>query len=175
MVSNKNYIAGWLYGSIHELVKLFRPTSDDMAYALITSLDSDVAPGRLLSSSPDWASLMPTAKAVGEFIIVETKDLVRAEHQAPIFFGFDEVWFFPNDTIELKPISPWIVGPARIDDGKLKGLAGWMNKNDCACGFGDGEGINFVVKAPEGIARYIFGYSLAQVAPDAVTGIVASP
>lgn len=40
-------------------------------------------------------------------------------------------------------------------------LGDWMKRNSCSLGLGDGEGLNFVVKA-HGLTRHLLGHSLNQ-------------
>ena len=64
-----------------------------------------------------------------------------------LFFGFDEIWFFPSDRVAPKPESVWIVGPKRIDQTKLDRLGPWMSDTGCSLALGDGAGLNVIVKA----------------------------
>lgn len=92
-------------------------------------------------------------------------ELLRKTHSPrPICFGFDEVWSFPSEVIEGKPDSVAIVGPVRIDQAKLDKLGEWMGRCSCSLELGDGEGLNFIVKA-HGVVKYLLGHSLEQPRP----------
>lgn len=59
----------------------------------------------------------PLKDHVREFasgLLVPAELLLEANSTQQIFFGFDEVWFFPSDPSEPKPDSAWLVGPARV-------------------------------------------------------------
>jgi hypothetical protein len=78
-----------------------------------------------------------------------------------IFFGFDEVWFFPNKNIQSKPPSGSLVGPARLSQARFKRPGKWMADNGCALALGGGEGLNFAIRA-RGLVRFLLGYSIEQ-------------
>ena len=158
----KDYVAGWLDSSIHEFMEHFPRTSTRMTFALITCLDSNLDPMSLLSKSPELKSLARDVKPVRKAILLPTERLLDAGSQ--LFFGFDEVWFFPSEKIKPKPESAWLVGPKRIDQAKLDKLGHWMADNDCSLALGDGDGLNLIVKA-RGLVRYLIGYSMGQSQP----------
>jgi hypothetical protein len=154
-------VAGWLDSSIHDFLEAFADVPDSTAYALVTCLDSQPNTASLLRRSPDLRSVARKCQLVGHAILLPTATLLEANAQTPLFTGFDEVWFFPNDTIEPKPDSAWLVGPNRISRSKLQVLGPWMRKNNCTLGLGDGEGLNVAVKGHE-MARYLIAHSLSQ-------------
>ncbi len=165
MVSYKDYVAGWLDSSIHDfLAVLPAPLGDGIQYALITCLDSNLDPAALLEQSPELR-LLGEARRLGTGLLVSGQRLLETNARQRLFFGFDEVWFFMDEPGEAKPESAWLVGPARIKQGKLDALGGWMAKHGCSLALGDGEGLNFVVKA-RGIKKYLLGHSLDQSPPD---------
>jgi hypothetical protein len=94
---------------------------------------------------------------------------VIAAYAANIFFGFDEVWFFPTDDIEQKPNVGSLVGPSRIDQATLDQFDSWMTANRCSLGLGDGIGLNFIVKA-HGLVRNLLGHSMQQPQADVTIG-----
>jgi hypothetical protein len=161
VVSYEDYVAGWLDSSIHDFLGNLPEPSESMDFALITSLDSNVAASSLLGKSPHLESVVHDAKPLGTGILLPTALMLQADAGNRIFFGFDEVWFFPNDKIEPKPELAWLVGPNRIDQAKLDRLGPWLVDNGCSLALGDGVGLNFVVKA-RGLVRYLIGSSMSQ-------------
>src|SRR5580693_7092204 len=103
MVHFEDYVAGWLDNSISDFLKYFPRTLEKMKYALITSLDSDTCPSKLLGKSPELKTLARKAKPLGDGFIVPTLSILNDD--GTIFYGFDEVWFFPDDKISAKPKS----------------------------------------------------------------------
>jgi hypothetical protein len=161
LVQYKDYVAGWLDSSIPDFLELLGRPPADMAYALITWLDSIPGPASLLSACPELRPLSRAAWAVGDAILVRTEPLLDTNSKSPIFFGFDEVWFFPTADIEPKPDAASLVGPKRITQLKMRKLGRWMTKNNCSLGLGDGGGLNMIVKAG-GTAKHLIGHSLTQ-------------
>jgi hypothetical protein len=172
MVTYNDYVAGWLDSSIRAFLEALPGHSDGMKYALVTCLDSDLAPRSLLKKSPALRPLVTEARPLGRGFLLPTRSLREADAHSQLIFGFDEVWFFPGDSIKPKPNSAWLVGPARIDQKKLDKLGAWMSENSCSLGLGDGEGLNFIVKA-RGLVRQLIGQSLDQPSPGAT--FVAAP
>jgi hypothetical protein len=164
MVSYEDYVAGWLDSSIHDFLELFAAAPKSMDYALMTCLDSNPDLASLLDASPEFRSLMANARPLGRGLLLPTKELLEAESSDRVFFGFDEVWFFPSEKIEPKPEAVGLVGPARVDQRTLNRLGAWMTGSSCSLGIGDGEGLNFIVKA-RGLVRYLLGHSNDQAAP----------
>jgi hypothetical protein len=113
MISFEKYVAGWLDSSVHDLLEVLPPKSRSTTYALITCLDSNLEPGWLLDESADFKSLMAGtgARPVDGGLLLPTQKLLELDSCQRIFFGFDEVWFFPNDRIEPKPHSAGWSGP----------------------------------------------------------------
>jgi len=165
-VSCKDYVAGCLDSSIHDSLGALPRTSEKLKYALITCLDSDLNPGALLKTSPHLQSVASKAKPLQKGLLVPTKLLLQADSHDRLFFGFDEVWFFPTENIEPKPDSGWLVGPARIDQNELDKLGAWMTANSCSLALGDGQGLNFIIKA-RGLVKHLLGHSIDQAEPNA--------
>lgn len=161
MIKYSDYVAGWLGSSIHDFLRVFPTTSKTMQYALITCLDSNLDPRNLLETSPELRQLNGYAEAIGNAIIVPTQAILQTESRCSLFYGFDEVWFFPTKTIDPKPESAWIVGPARINASKIDELGPWMKRNKCSLALGDGEGVNFIIKA-RGLVKHLLGHSIDQ-------------
>src|SRR6266511_1765550 len=157
MMKYKNYVAGWLDSSIHDFLAVFPPRSASAKYALITCLDSNPEPRSLLDRSPELKALAPDATTIGKGVLLPTRLLLQADSETQIFFGFDEVWFFPTDDIQPKPELARLVGPARIDEKRVGKLARWMTENSCSLAMGDGEGLNFLVTA-RGLVRYLLAH-----------------
>jgi len=84
-----------------------------------------------------------------------------------MFFGFDEIWFFPSEPLQPKPDTAWLVGPARVEGRTLKALGSWMTANSCTLALGGGTGLNFVLKA-RGLVKYFVGISTDQPSVDDV-------
>src|SRR5436190_23455370 len=103
MICYKDYVAGWLDRSIRDFLEHFPSTSKSMDFALITALDSNLIPSSLLSLNPELKSIRQEAKPLQGGILLPTALLRKADASHRIFFGFDEVWFFPNDRIKPKP------------------------------------------------------------------------
>lgn len=164
IVSCKDYVAGWLDSSICDFLEVFSPGSAATKYALITCLDSNGAPASLRKKSPELKLLASKARVLGTGLLLPTELLLQANSRSRILFGFDEIWFFPGNDIEAKADSPSLVGPGRLDQEKLNKLGGWMSRCSCSLALGDGEGLNFVVKA-QGLARCLLGHSLMQPEP----------
>jgi hypothetical protein len=165
IVSHKDYVAGWFDSSIRGCLEHFQP-SKSMDFALITSLDSNLDPSSLLGKSQELKSIGHLAKRLKKGILLPTAEMLEADADNQIFFGFDEVWFFPTDKIKPIPDAAWLVGPRRIDQRKLDSLGTWMVDNRCSLALGDGDGLNVIVKA-RGLIKHLIGYSLSQPQPTA--------
>jgi hypothetical protein len=163
MVYFEDYVAGWLDSSIGDFLRQLPRTSEKLKYALITSLDSDATPSKLLGKSPELKPIAKEAKPLGDGFIVPTSLILKGD--ATIFYGFDEVWFFPDDKIGAKPKSAWVVGPNRLDQSSLNEFGSWLRTNRCSLALGDGDGLNFIVKA-RGLVKYLLAYSIFQPEPE---------
>jgi hypothetical protein len=164
IVSNKDYVAGWLDSSIHDFLEVLSPSAASTKYALITCLDSNLDTAALRDKSPELRSIANKLQILGSGLLLPTQLLLETDSTNRIFFGFDEVWFFPNKSIEPKPPSVSLVGPARLDQARFNKLGKWMSGNSCSLALGGGEGLNFVVRA-HGLARFLLGYSIEQPEP----------
>lgn len=167
LLSNKDYVAGWLDTSIHDFLEMLPPNQADTRYSLITCLDSDPDPASLRTKSRHLRTVASNTRVLATGLLLPTKLLLEADSHSQIFFGFDEAWFFPSDEIAPKPDSARLVGPSRIDRLSFNKLCKWMSRNSCSLGLGDGEGLNFIVKA-QGLVRYVLGHSLEQPQPGMV-------
>ena len=161
MVQYNEYVAGWLDASIADFLKLLPPSAPSLDYALITCIDSNPDPRSMLETSPELHVLSADARPCGSGLLVPGKLLLDPEVCSRLFFGFDEVWFFPDDNIAPKPPAAWLTGPARVDQSALDRLGQWLSTNSCALGLGDGAGLNFIVKA-HGLVKYLLAQSIAQ-------------
>ena len=161
IVAYKDYVAGWLDSSIHDFVEVLSPPASSVKYALITCLDSNPNPASLRDRSPELKSIAKKMEVLGTGLILSAKLLLETDSSKQIFFGFDEVWFFPNKTIQPKPPSVSLIGPARLNQARLEKVGKWMADNACSLALGGGEGLNFVVQA-HGLVRYLVGYSIEQ-------------
>lgn len=160
-MSVRGYVAGWLDSSIHDFLEVLSPRGADTKYALITCLDSNPNPASLRAASPELKRITSKLKILGNGLLLPTKLLLETESSNPIFFGFDEVWFFPSKDIGPKPSAGSLVGPARLDQARLRMLGKWMADNSCSLGLGGGEGLNFVVRA-QGLTGFLLGHTLGQ-------------
>jgi hypothetical protein len=161
IVADRDYVAGWLDSSVHDFLGVLAPSDGSMKYALITCLDSNPNPGSLRNTSPELKRFSRSLKVLETGLLLPAKALLETEPSKPIFFGFDELWFFPTKNIEPKPPAASLLGPGRITQARLKRLRKWMADNSCSLGLGGGEGLNFVVRA-QGLARFLLGHSLEQ-------------
>jgi hypothetical protein len=164
MIQFKDYVAGWLAGSINDFIKVFPKQSRTMEYALISRLDSESDIVSLRRSCKELGFLADNGRFVGKGLLVPTRRLreVNSEHQ--VFLGFDEVFFFPTDQIQPKPESASLVGPNRVTQRRMNVLGNWLVTSSCSLALGDGVGLNFIVKA-RGLVRHMLSFSLEQPEP----------
>jgi hypothetical protein len=174
MVSYEGYVAGWLNSSIRDFLGAFPPTARGLKYALITCLDSNPHPRSLLDSSPELKPLAAEAPPLGTALLLPTRLLLERGSTHRLFYGFDEIWFFPGAPTQAKPESASLVGPARVDQRRLDALGQWMSHNACSLALGDGEGLNFVVKA-RGLVSYLLAHSMEQPQPSVAPFETADP
>ncbi len=161
MVKYKDYIAGWLDTSIHDFVLSMPSAYPSMQYALVTCLDSSRDLSTLIKSSSELTGLKDRAGLLGDGLLLRTSDLIDHDGSHRIFFGFDEVFFFPSDEILPRPAGPGLVGPDRVSQSRIESIGEWMNDNSCTLALGDGDGLNFVLRA-HGLVRYFIGSTLRQ-------------
>jgi hypothetical protein len=164
MIQYKDYVAGWIAGSIHNFIKVFPSKSRKMEYALISRLDSESDIVSLRESSAELSSLAGNGRFVGKALLLPTRRLLEFNSGGQVFFGFDEVWFFPTDQIQPKPESASLVGPNRVTQGRMNVLGSWLVGNSCSLALGDGVGLNFIIKA-RGLVRHMLSFSLKQPEP----------
>jgi hypothetical protein len=164
IVSGKDYVAGWLDSSIHDFLGVLSTHSASTKYALITCLDSNPNPASLRNRSPELKAVADRLEIRGTGFLLPTSLLLATDSRRQVFFGFDEVWFFPTKSIETKPESVSLVGPARLNQARLNRLGKWMSANSCSMALGGGEGLNFVVRA-HGLAISLLGYSMNNMIP----------
>src|SRR5881275_889379 len=112
IVSYKDYVAGWLDTSIHDFLKVLPPGAASIKYALITCLDSNPDPASLRNKSPELKPIAKKLEIVGNGLLLPTELLLETDSSNQVFFGFDEVWFFPTKSIQPKSPSVSLVGPA---------------------------------------------------------------
>jgi hypothetical protein len=161
IVSYKGYVAGWLDNSIHDFLQVLSANEPGTKYALITCIDSNPNPASLRSKSPELKPFAKKMDIVGTGLLLPTEVLLESDR---IFFGFDEVWFFPTKNIQPKPPTVSIVGPSRLNQPRLKQLGKWMADNSGSLALGGGDGLNFVVRA-RGLAKFLLGSSIEQPEP----------
>lgn len=161
IVTYKDYVAGWLDSSVHDFLEVLSSRAASTKYALITYLDSNPNPAALRNKSPELKSIAKELEVLGRGLLLPTKLLLETESSTRIFFGFDEVWFFPKKDIQPKPPSASLVGPTRLNQSRLEKCGEWLAENSCSLALGGGEGLNFVVPA-QGLVRFLLGCSLEQ-------------
>lgn len=164
MLSDRGYTAGWFDSSIHDFLKEVPRPFANMRFALITCLDSSADLPPLVARSPGLKRLGSHLKPLGKGLLVSTKRLLDVERSERIFFGFDEVWFFPKEPGAPKPDTICLVGPDRIGQESLRLALPWMSQTSCSIGLGDGIGLNVMAKA-HGLVRYLVAHSVNQPAP----------
>ena len=166
MITELGYTAGWLDSSIHDFLKDMPRPFPSIRFALITCLDSGDDLPQAVERSESLRALKDELgiNILGKGLLVPTKRLLDVERRQRLFFGFDEVWFFPKRPLEPKPNSVSLVGPDRIDLDALKEAVPWMERTSCTMGFGDGTGLNFTAKA-HGLVHYLLAHSASQPAP----------
>ncbi len=140
MPNRDQYSAGWFDSSVQEFVKVLPRRARSARFALITALDSATDLRPLTDKGP-----LKNAQMVGNGIMMPTASLI--DNASSLFFGFDEIWFFPNERIPQKPEWLTIVGPKRIDGPLLSECVQWMSQNRCSLALGDGVGLNLIIKA----------------------------
>jgi hypothetical protein len=154
MSKQAEYMVGWIDTTIHGfLLEVEEPTSS-MAYALVTCLDSSFEVTSMLEQSKQLSGLKGKCHPVGQGILLTTRQLLAAERHNRLFFGFDEVWFFPTSEVEPKPESLVLTGPEKVSPHEIEQYSEWMRSSNCSLGLGDGAGMNFCLRI-RGAARYI--------------------
>ncbi len=161
IVAYKQYVAGWLDSTIHDFLPSLSSADASTKYALITCLDSHRSPADLRSKSPELKRIAKKLEVVGTGLLLPTELLLEMDAANRIFFGFDEVWFFPGSDIEPKPPAATLVGPARLNRTRLKEMGKWLADGQCSLALGGGEGLNFVVKA-HGLVGSLLGHTIEQ-------------
>src|SRR6266852_6565787 len=158
MANNLDYTVGWIDSSIHEfLLTMESDPPASMTYALITCLDSCFDLPLLVKQSPEIRSAQLRGKLVDSGWLVKTNELLATKRKRPIFFGFDEVFFFASPPRKGKPDNIVLVGPEKISPPISSEWLAWLRRNRCSLALGDGTGLNFVAKL-QGIARFLVPY-----------------
>ena len=166
-INYKEYVAGWLDTTVHDFVNELSVDSTELQYCLIACLDSNPNPASILRSGPELKAIASETLVIGTGLLLPTERLLKACRRKQVFFGFDELWFFPGNDVEPKPDRLNLLGPARVDQRRLRSLGKWMDANTCSFGIGGGEGLNFVIRAT-GPARDLLGHSIVQT-PHTIT------
>ena len=162
MLKTQTYTIGWIDSSIHTFLADIRVPPPSMTYALITCLDSCFDLPLIVNKSSALSNLQSHVRIIGKGLVITTRKLLAAEQKQRIFYGFDEVWFFPNFNIKPKPPQICITGPMDLPEELPNTLVKWMEDNKCSLGLGDGTGLNFVVKLT-GIGKHIVQHWSASV------------
>ena len=154
MSKQTEYCIGWIDTTIHDFLVEIEDPSSSMAYALISCLDSNFDVSSMLESSKQLNSLKGKCHPVGQGIMLTTRQLLTLERQNRLFYGFDEVWFFPTSDVQVIPKNLVITGPDTINSAEIEEYSQWMRSSNCSLGLGDGTGMNFCLRV-RGAARYI--------------------
>ena len=155
MPNNTGYTIGWVDSTTHEfLLGLELPLPAAMSYVLITCLDSCFDMPVVVERSREIRSAGLVGKIVGNGFLVKTRELLFRERKHPIFFGFDEVFFFPSVPRKSKPDALTLVGPEKLSQPLPAKWVDWLRRTGCSLALGDGTGLNFIAKL-EGIAKYL--------------------
>jgi len=154
MSGHNEYLAGWVDITIHEFLGEIGRPSPVMAYTLVTHLDSNPDVFSVTERFPELGKLRALDRPIGSAALLDTRELLAAIRQKRIFFGFDEVWFFPGKDITPIPDDFSIVRPGPIDIRRSSNHLAWLTSNRCYLGLGDGEGMNYCLKV-RGVAKSI--------------------
>jgi hypothetical protein len=154
MAIRGDYMAGWINTTIHDFLEEIDEPTSSMRYALITYLDSSSEVSSIFTKGKHLIDLRSKYRAIGTGALLTTRQLIAAQRQRRIFFGFDEVWFFPSPDISSKPESLVITAPYSIDSEQIEQYSEWLTSNRCSLGLGDGMGMNYCLRI-RGVARYI--------------------
>lgn len=162
MPTDTEYIAGWIDSSIHDFLGEIDSIPAGMRYTLITCLDSCFDLPLLLKKSSALGALRRDGTTLGRGFLVRTSRLLTAERKQRVFFGFDEVFFFPQRPSKRKPESIILTGPARIGQPLPTKVKTWMSQSRCNLALGDGTGLNFIARL-SGIAKHLLAHRLERV------------
>ncbi len=154
MAGQGEYLTGWINTTIHDFLEEIAEPISSMEYALVTYLDSSPEVASIFDKSEQWTGLRGKYRAVGAGALLKTRQLLAAQRRRRIFFGFDEVWFFPGSAISSKPESFVITAPCSLEAEQIGRHSEWLVSNKCSLGIGDGEGMNYCLRI-RGPARYV--------------------
>lgn len=154
MARRDEYQAGWINTTIHDFLEEIAEPPSSMEYALITCLDSSPEVASIIDKSKHAADLKGKCRRVGAGALLKTRRLLAAQRRSRIFFGFDEVWFFPGHAISRKPESFVITASYPLKPEQIGQHSEWLISNKCSLGIGDGEGMNYCLRI-RGVAKYI--------------------
>jgi hypothetical protein len=178
-------INGWVDFSIHQLFQGMREEKktvpQGMDWTVISCLDSCPDVYSLVTQSQHFKFSQEDYKPLGRTIAIKTKKLLHTEHEKRIFFGFDEVWFmretslnrllyldqlfynfrFNNqEQIEIFWMgSPVLLPPSVLDEVESEQIQRFMVNFDISGGFGDGIGMNYRISESQ---NFLLGYMLQQ-------------
>src|SRR6266446_3904137 len=142
MPNHFDYSVGWVESTIHEfLLSIEVPPPAVMSYALITCVDSCFDLPLVVKQSPELRKTGLDGKTLGKGFVVKTSELLASEGQNPIFFGFDEVFFFASRPRKSKPDSLTLVGPEKLSHPLPRKWVDWLRHNRCSLALGDGTGL----------------------------------
>lgn len=174
MVQHSQFASGWIDTSVHEFLEDIEDLSSSMAYSLITCLDSSFDVSAVVSTSAGFKAIEGKCQQVGQGILLPTRLLMATDRRDRVFFGFDEVWFFPHAEVTPKPADLVITGPNKIAEELLAPLSAWMDANGCSLGLGDGIGMNYCAKV-RGVARHlVHALSVAAASNEKQAGLAST-
>ncbi|HEX3870380.1 MAG TPA: hypothetical protein VHV77_08090 [Pirellulales bacterium] len=150
-MATAGYTSGWFDTSIYDFLLALGEIPSGMSYSLITVIDSSTEPAKCLEKGTTLAPLRGKTEVVGSGLLLPTRELVEANRANRLFFGFDEIWFFPSirrtgNPLTSKPPQVSLVEPGGIESQMLPQLQQWMRTSQCSLGLGDGEGMNFCAR-----------------------------
>lgn len=147
MSTNGNIVFGHLDDvRLTDFVDAIGSPPASLKFALITCLDSCFDVSGLLLTSKHLEPLRGAFEELGSGLVISTTRLLKAHQQAPVFFGFDEVFFFSKRPTRPKPATFSLVGPSPTSPDSSAKARRWFIDTSCYLGLGDGTGLNFMAR-----------------------------
>ncbi len=134
---------GWLGEySLRTFINEHRDAFSSVPFVWICSVDSSPVPAmpwvrRRISLQKNWA-------ISEDPLIISGADLVGLSNE--VFTGFDEIWLMSTVTRFSPEQAVPLQSSRRFGDEPPPGLTEWMTVSSFEAGFGDGDGLNYVVK-----------------------------
>ena len=106
IVSYQGYVAGWLNSSMDDFLGVLAPNAASTKYVLIYPSRQQSGRGFVTrQKARKLKSLVKESQIVRRGLLLPTQILLETDSRNQVFFGFDEVWFFPNKSVGQKPDS----------------------------------------------------------------------